>query len=366
MVRPNGEDSSIEAHQPVAPVLPYLPRDPVSYRPNIGLIGCGGITKDHLTAYRTAGYHVVALCDIETGRARKRKAEFFPEAKVYRDYRDLLRRDDIAVVDIATHPRERPSIIEAALLADKHVLSQKPFVLDLDVGQQLVELAERRGLKLAVNQNGRWAPHFSYMREAIAAGLIGRPMAAHFDVHWSHHWLEGTEFEKVDQLILYDFAIHWFDIVGCFFPGKTPRRVYASRTASPTQRMAPPLLAQVLIEYTGAQASMVFDAHTLYGMEERAIVVGTEGTIRSDGPDSRHQVVTLVTAEGQMVPALEGCWFPDAFRGTMGELLCAIEEDREPSHSARLNLDSLALCFAAVASSLRHEAIVPGTIRKLP
>ena len=50
----------------------------------------------------------------------------------------------------------------------------------------------------------------------------------------------------------------------------------------------------------------------------------------------------------------------------MGELLCAIEDDREPSNSARSNLKSLALCYAAVASAECHEPIVPGSIRAMP
>jgi len=50
----------------------------------------------------------------------------------------------------------------------------------------------------------------------------------------------------------------------------------------------------------------------------------------------------------------------------MGELLCSIEEDRTPSIDARDNLISLALCFAAVASSETHQPVVPGTIRRLP
>ena len=44
-----------------APTLPYRPRDPQRYRPGIGLVGCGGITPWHLTAYRGAGYEVLDL-----------------------------------------------------------------------------------------------------------------------------------------------------------------------------------------------------------------------------------------------------------------------------------------------------------------
>ena len=186
-----------------APELDYLPSDPKDYRPPIALVGCGGITEHHLQAYQQAGYDVVALCDVDATKAQERQRQFYPHAKIYEDYRDVLARDDIEVVDIATHPPQRVELIEAALRAGKHVLSQKPFVTDLDVGERLIELADRHQVILAVNQNGRWAPYFSYMRQAARAGLIGDVQAAHFNVDWDHNWVAGTEFEKIKHLILY-------------------------------------------------------------------------------------------------------------------------------------------------------------------
>jgi len=346
--------------------LAYKPRDPKRYRPGIALIGCGGISKHHLTAYRGAGYRVVALCDTVLNRAKRRKEEFFPDARLYRDWRDVLRRDDVEVVDLATHPHQRALMIEAALRAGKHVLSQKPFVLDLGFGRRMVELADKQGVKLAVNQNGRWAPHFRYIHEAVRAGLIGEVAGVHLSVHWDHNLIAGSEFEKVKHLILYDFAIHWFDIVHCFMGSRAAERVYASTARTTSQRVRPALLAQALIEYDGAQASLVFDGDTRFGPYDQTYVTGSRGTITSAGVDLKNQKVTLYTPEGRASPRLEGCWFSDGFHGTMGELLCSIEEDREPSNSARDNLDSLALSFAAVASADRKRPIVPGSVRKMP
>ncbi len=348
-----------------APELPYLPRDPKHYRPPIALVACGGITRDHLAAYRKGGYHVAAVCDLVRERAEERRKEFFPEADVYEDFRDVLARDDIEVVDLAAHPRQRAPMLEASLEAGKHVLSQKPFVVDLDFGRRMVDLADRKGVCLAVNQNGRWAPHFSYARVAIHAGLIGEVSGAHLSVHWDHSWVRGTDFEKIRHLVLYDFGIHWFDIVRCFLGDRQPRRVYASMASGPNQQVVPPLLAQAVIEYDDAQASLAFDAMTGFGPQDRTYLAGTRGTICSTGPDLKHQSLTLHTAEGSAVPELAGSWFPDGFRGTMGELLCAIEEDREPIHSGRDNLESLALCFAAAASAERHEPVVPGTVARM-
>jgi predicted dehydrogenase len=350
----------------IAPGLSYQPRDPRNYRPAIGLVGCGGITHYHLLAYARAGYNVAALCDIDLAKARARRDEFYPDAEIFDDYRDLLRRDDIEVVDVATHPPVRPPIVEAALRSGRHVLSQKPFVEDLDVGQRLVDLAARCGRRLAVNQNGRWAPHFAYIREAIAAGLLGRIGGVHLSVHWNHGWVAGTEFEKIKHLILYDFGIHWFDIVRGFLPGAEPRRVYASTARSATQKVRPPLLAQAMIEFDHAQASLAFDADTPVGPQDRTFVAGSAGSALSIGPGPKEQRVRLATNEGVAEPALEGTWFPDGFHGTMGELLLSIEENREPSNGAADNLKSLALCFAAVASAERGEPVAPGSVRRLP
>lgn len=348
-----------------APELPYQPQDPQTLRPRIGLIACGGITAHHLAAYRQAGYEVVALCDVILDRAEQRREAFYPKAKVYQRYQDLLARDDIDVVDIATHPPERPPIIADALRAGKHVLSQKPFVTDLAVGRELVDLADRVGRRLAVNQNGRWAPHFSYAREAIAAGLLGQLSAAHLAVHWDHNWTKGTPFEQVHHLVLYDFAIHWFDILSCFFGQRRPQSVYATVARSATQQVKPPLLAQVAVAFEGAQASLVFDADTRFGPLDHTYLTGSRGSLHSRGASTKNQVLTITTEEGEASPTLVGQWFDDGFHGTMGELLRAIEENRPPKHSAQNNLRSLELCFAAVASAERGVPVVPGSVQSL-
>ena len=180
-----------------APKLRYQPRKPKRYRPRIGLIGCGGITKPHLDAYRSAGYQVVAFCDTHEEAARGRQREYYPEAAVFTDYRALLERKDIDVVDIATHPAVRVRLIEDALRAGKHVLSQKPFVLDLADGEKFVALAKRKKLKLAVNQNGRWAPYFSYARELVKAGHLGEITSVDMTLAWDHTWIKGTALERL-------------------------------------------------------------------------------------------------------------------------------------------------------------------------
>lgn len=349
-----------------APELSYQPPVPNNYRPSIALIGCGGIAKNHLDAYRSKGYSVVALCDMNLSAAQALRDEYFPEADVTDDAEVIFARQDIEVVDLALHPTPRLALMRRALETGKHVLSQKPFVTDLREGRKLVELAEQRGLKLAVNQNGRWAPYFSYLRQAVKQGLLGEIVSCDIHIAWDHTWIKGTQFEKIHHIVLYDFAIHWFDIVSCVFGERRPTQVFARVGDALGQELAPPLSAGALVGFDGGQASLVFHAATKFSPAETTVVTGTKGTFRSTGSVCDNDQVTLTTAEGEAEVPLEGAWFNDGFAGAMGELLCAIENDREPENSAGENLRSLELCFAALASADSGQPVNPGDVIDVP
>jgi predicted dehydrogenase len=359
-------DAERPANQIEAPALPYRPVDPKSYQPRIALVGCGGITEWHLHAYRRAGYHVTALCDREADRARQRAQSYYPDAAIHTDAEQIFNSTDIDVVDIATHPEHRAALIEQAIDAGKHVLTQKPFVLDLDTGRKLVEKARQANVKLAVNQNGRWAPHWSYLRQAIEQDYLGNLQAADFAVYWDHNWVADTPFDEIRHLLLYDFAIHWFDILHCFTKGAEPQRVTAMLEHGADQKASPALLGQVLVEYEGCQASIVLRANTSYGPSDRTRLIGAKATCESLGPDLNHQQLSIANAAGQATFKPEGAWFPDGFHGTMAELLCAIEEDREPTNNAADNLASLQLCFAACTSADQARPLTPQAIEVMP
>ena len=358
--------SDVSGHEEtVAPRLAYLPQVPRGSSPPIGLIGAGGISEYHLRAYQALGLDVRVICDINRDRAETRRRAFYPEATVETDYRRVLTRHDIIVVDIATHPDDRRQIIPEAIEAGKHVLTQKPFVTDLSEGRQLIRLADQRGVKLAVNQNGRWAPHFSYARQVVRHDLLGPLSTIDFSLQWDHTWTVDTPFNEIRHLVLYDFGIHWFDMATALMGDACADSIYASVRRASYQVAKPPYLAHVAIDYPSAQVRMSFNAHTTLGQEDRTTVVGRDGTLRAWGPGLNDQRVELWTSAGRALPELKGCWFENGFQGTMGELLAAICEDREPVNSARENLRSLQLCFAAVASANRGELVIPADVERL-
>jgi predicted dehydrogenase len=333
-----------------APELAFEPPTPRYYRPSIALIGAGGIASAHLDAYRTAGFDVAVICNRTLSKANVLRDEYFPLARTTDNIDDVLADERIEVLDITPHPVDRLPLMEKALAAGRHVLSQKPFVVDLGAGERLCRLADEHGVRLAVNQNGRWSPHMAYMRQAVRTGLIGEVTGCHVSIHWNHGWIAGTPFEEMDDLIFHDFAIHWFDFLASV-TGDRVRSVFAMNARALGQSVKPPLLAQALVRLCGGQASLVFDAATPFGPQDSIYIAGTSGSLASTGPDLGRQSVTLTTAAGRATPQLTGTWFNDGFRGAMGELLCAVEEGRQPDNNARDNLKSLALAFAAIRSA---------------
>lgn len=347
--------------------LDYRPSRPANPHRAIGMIGCGGIARVAARAYQAAGFNVVGVCDLNRDAAQRMRDEFFPDAAVFDDHHALLAVPRLEVVDIATHTAVRPPLVRDALLAGKHVQSQKPFVEDLAVGDELVALADERGVRLAVNQNGRWSPHFGYLLAASRAGLLGEVFAADFAVTWDHDRpMVGTPFALMDDVILLDFGIHWFDVVSTLFEGRQARSVYGLATRTTSQETGVPTLASAVIDFGDAQATLLFRASTRVGEEGRYRVDGSRASLRSAGPSLGGPDLVVSTEEGDLAVQLEGAWMPDGLAGTMGELLTALDEDREPTTSARVVLQGLRLCFAAVQSALRGAPVDPATITRRP
>ena len=142
---------------------------------NVGLIGCGGISHVHSLYYASQDkVKIVALCDIIPERAEKRKNEFFPDAKIYTDYKELLKDENIDSVDICT-PNYLHSIIAVdAFAAGKHVITEKPDAVSVEEAVRMNEAAEKAGKKLFVMRNNRFVECSKYAKQFIDEGGCGK------------------------------------------------------------------------------------------------------------------------------------------------------------------------------------------------
>lgn len=347
--------------------LLYRPSEitPPPYR--IGLIGCGGITSRHLEVYRAAGLPVVAFSDIDVARATGRRDEFYPEAEVYADSAELLARDDIEVVDVATHVDVRPHLVSEALRAGKHVLSQKPFVSRLSDADELIATAATAGRRLAVNQNVRWAPHFAFLLAAVRAGVVGTVSSVDLDVFWPHdQWVRDLPaFATMPDLILYDFGVQWFDVIALLFADREATSVTAHVHRAAGQVIPTPSVGVATMLFADGDATLRLRGGSHYAESGGYRVDGDRGSIIHRGSSLGGSSATVVTDRGEEQVDVRGDWFAFGMHGTMTELLRAVAESRTPSNDARSVLPGLRLCFAAVESSHSGQPVDPRAVTEL-
>ena len=146
----------------------------------VGIIGCGGMSKNHAKAYtenpRTT---LVAAMDINKDSAAKLSQDFSIPA-VYTDYNELLEKEDLDIVSIVTWQGVRAEItIAAAEAGVKGILGEKPMASCLGEADDMIETCEKHGAKLVIGHQGRFSPKSVEIRRLIRDGAIGQPTLLH-------------------------------------------------------------------------------------------------------------------------------------------------------------------------------------------
>ncbi len=142
----------------------------------VGIIGCGGIAfgKHMPAAQKIDGVEMVAFCDIIEERAEKAAAAYGAAgAKVYTDYRKLLKDVSIEAVYVLTPNRSHAQISIDAMQAGKHVMCEKPLAKNYADAKRMVETSRATGKILTVGYQNRQKPESRYLKAACERGDLG-------------------------------------------------------------------------------------------------------------------------------------------------------------------------------------------------
>jgi predicted dehydrogenase len=355
--------------------LEHSPKMPENKDIGIGCIGTGFIVSDmHLVAYRDAGFNPVAIFSRNQERAQE-VADRHSIPAVYTDYRDLLDDPKVEVVDIAVPPDIQLSVIREVVKRNdriRGVLAQKPIARDYAESKEIVRLCEEAGITLGVNQNMRYDQSIRACKYILDKGYLGEPVLATIDMRAIPHWMPWQERQGFVSLRM--MSIHHLDAFRYLFGD--PDRIFASFRPDPrTTFDHEDGICLYILEYdNGLRASAWDDVWT------GPVREGSEGDIyinwRVEGVDglakgtigwpkfpcptpSTIDFATKLQPGYWFQPRWEEVWFPDAFQGTMAQLLCALEEGREPKISGADNLKTMALIDAGYLSAAEHRAVSP-------
>ncbi len=142
----------------------------------VGIIGCGGIAngKHMPSLHKLKNVQMVAFCDIIPERAEEAKKKYgTADAKVYTDYKELLKDGDIEVVHVCTPNRSHSFITVDALEAGKHVMCEKPMAINSAEAQKMIDAANRTGKKLTIGYQSRQRADSQYLKHEAEEGTFG-------------------------------------------------------------------------------------------------------------------------------------------------------------------------------------------------
>ncbi len=148
----------------------------------LGMIGYGGIGRVHAMGYRDIPFHyglpadtfkIVGVATTRPETAQAAAQEIGCEVWTA-DYRELLARPDVQVIDCCAPNQRHAEIVLAAAQAGKHIYCEKPLAMNVTEGQRMVEAAAKAGVKTQMTFNFRFFPAISRARQLIEAGFVGR------------------------------------------------------------------------------------------------------------------------------------------------------------------------------------------------
>jgi predicted dehydrogenase len=155
----------------------------------VGIIGSGQIAlANHMPGFALCpDAKVVALCDSNPATLEK-ASQSTGIKNTYSDYRELLKRDDVNAVVVATPNFMHAPITLAAVAAGKHVMCEKPIAMDLPEAMKMIRAAETANVRHVTAFTYRFVPAMRYMNHLVHRGDIGRPI--HFRAQRFQDWFD--------------------------------------------------------------------------------------------------------------------------------------------------------------------------------
>ena len=201
----------------------------------VGLVGLGFMGRGHFSIYEQLmkeGFPVqlIALCDVDEDKFKgilvkgnidvgADQFDFTPYRQ-YSNLEDMLAHEELDMVDLAVPTYLHAKLAIQCMLADKHVLCEKPMAMDKDQCKAMPEARKQTGKKLMIAQCLRFWPAYEYLKTVVDDGRFGCPVEGYFwrgggAPRWSYEgWLLN---EELSGGCILDQHIHDVDTINWLF-----------------------------------------------------------------------------------------------------------------------------------------------------
>lgn len=297
------------------------------------IIGAGGIVADaHLPAYKIAGFDVFGIVNRTKERAQK-LANTFGIPNVFNTVAEAVAAaPENTVYDLTIMPEQYIETLKQ-LPDGSAVLIQKPMGDDFAQANEILELCRTKNLKAAINFQLRFAPFVSAARFLIKSGSIGELYDMEVRVTIKTPWEIFPHVMIHPRLEIQYHSIHYVDLIRSFLGN--PQTVLAKTLKHPAKALSSSR-STILMDYGDTLHAVINTNHDHdFGPDHQESYIKWEGTkgaivakigLLMDYPHGVPDVFEYCIVEEGKSPEwqrvkLEGSWFPEAFIGTMANLM---------------------------------------------
>jgi len=260
------------------------------------VVGLRGIGRMHLQMMQATGRITpVAVCDIDPS-LKESVLQEFPDVRFYTDRADMLQKEKLDVVAVATpHNLHLPVALDA-IAAGVHVVVEKPMATTYEDCLAMIAAAEKNGVLLTVFHNRRWDPYFLAARDVIQAGLLGRVFDMTVRVGSRDHLPAWRRFKEATGGTMFDWGAHFVDY--CLHFDTSPVKavsghLYKEPDSDPREN---PIHGTLRIYFqSGATANITVSVRDFH-CPLRYKILGTKGTLIDHWGWEQRGVVEVFTA----------------------------------------------------------------------
>ncbi len=326
-----------------------------------GLVGYGAWGNFHADAIaKTEGAELRAISG-RTEQTCQAAREAFPDADVYADYRELVRRDDLDVVDIAVPNHVHHQVACSALEAGKHILLEKPMAISVQQCDDILRLARHNQRLVAIGHELRLSSLWGKASELVEEGFVGQPQYVLVELsrnpyrQGSYGW--RYDIERVGNWILEE-PIHFFDLARWYLQSSgQPTSVYA--TANSRQEGHPELQDNftAIVHFEGGAYGVITQTLSAFEHHQTVKITGSRGAIwlSWSGPQdrTRHPTFFLKAFDGDQVREVPITKTAGELFELEDQMVMMVRAVRDGGPLAATGEDgrwSVALCLAAAES----------------
>ncbi|MBB6633417.1 Gfo/Idh/MocA family protein [Cohnella thailandensis] len=249
----------------------------------IAIIGAGAISSSHIEGYLRFKdrCEVVALCDLYPEKAEARKEQYGLEAKVVRDYKELL-GDGIDLVSVCMPPYSHAPATIDFLNAGSHVLVEKPMASSLEECDAMIEAARMNGKVLSVVAQNRFRNPIMKLKKVLDSGMAGPILHAQVDSFWWRGhcyydlWWRGT-WEKEGGGPTLNHAVHHIDALLWMLGRPSEVQAFMSNVAHDNAEVED--LSIALLRYPNGALGQLTSSVVHHGEEQQIIFQGQHARI---------------------------------------------------------------------------------------